>query len=95
MFKTTDGGTTWSLTPLGNYGPIRISPRDSKVVFYTGFTTLFKSADGLASSRIVLDDTALLGARQFMDIKISRTDPAVVWAAAKGYYLFSSRRALF
>jgi hypothetical protein len=49
-----------------------------------------KSTDGLNSARTVLDDTAYLNSRQFMDIKISERDPAIVWAAAKGYVLYRS-----
>jgi len=90
LFKSGDGGETWTPTGLGNYGPVKISPVDSRVVFYTGYTTLFKSVDGLKTSRMVLDDTSRLGTRQFMDIKISKSNPEVVWAAAKGYYLYKS-----
>jgi len=90
LFKSLDGGGTWRQLPLGNYGPVKISPINPNTVFYTGFTTLFKSTDGLITSKVVLDDTQFLGTRQFMDIKISASDPHVVWAAAKGYYLYKS-----
>lgn len=90
IHKSADGGLTWTRTPLGNYGPIRISPTDANIVFFTGFTTIMKSSDGLNSARTVLDDTAYLNGRQFMDIKVSERDPAIVWAAAKGYLLYRS-----
>jgi photosystem II stability/assembly factor-like uncharacterized protein len=90
IHKSTDGGRTWTRTALGNFGPIRISPADANTILFTGFTTLMKSTDGAATMRTVLDDTAFLGQRQFMDIKIAPSDPRVVWAAAKGYILYKS-----
>lgn len=74
-------------TALGNFGPIRIAPDNANTILYTGFTSLMKSSDGAATMRVVLDDTAYLNGRQFMDIKYSASDPRVVWAAAKGYLL--------
>ena len=90
IHKSLDGGRTWTRTALGNFGPIRIAPDNANTILYTGFTTLMKSSDGAATMRVVLDDTAYLNGRQFMDIKYSASDPRVVWAAAKGYLLYKS-----
>ena len=49
-----------------------------------------KSSDGAATMRVVLDDTAFLGTRQFTDVKFAPSDARVVWAAAKGYILYQS-----
>ena len=59
-------------------------------MIYTGLTSLMKSSDGAATMRILLDDAAYLGTRQFMDIKFAPADARVVWAAAKGYILYKS-----
>lgn len=90
IHKSTDGGRSWTRTALGNFGPIKIAPDNANTVIYTGFTTLMKSSDGLSTMRIVLDDTAYLNGRQFMDIKFSPSDSRIVWAAAKGYVLYKS-----
>ena len=90
IHKSLDGGRTWTRTALGNFGPIRIAPDNANTILFTGFTTLMKSSDGAATMRMVLDDTAYLNGRQFMDIKYSSSDPRVVWAAAKGYLLYKS-----
>jgi len=90
IHKSLDGGRTWTRTALGNFGPIRIAPDNANTILYTGFTSLMKSSDGAATMRVVLDDTAYLNGRQFMDIKYSASDPRVVWAAAKGYLLYKS-----
>jgi len=76
IHKSMDGGRTWTRTALGNFGPIRIAPDNANTIIYTGFTNLMKSSDGAATMHVVLDDTAYLGTRQFMDIKISRPIPA-------------------
>ena len=90
IHKSTDGGRTWTRTAVGNFGPIKISPADANTIVFTGFTTLMKSTDGGTTQRTVLDDTAYLGTRQFMDIKFAPSDPRVVWAAAKGYLVYKS-----
>ena len=90
LHKSADGGRTWTQAALGNFGPIKIAPDNANTVLFTGFTTLMKSTDGLGTMRVVLDDTAYLGNRQFMDIRFSTSDPRVVWAAAKGYILYKS-----
>ncbi len=90
IHKSTDGGRIWTRTAIGNFGPIKISPVDANTIVFTGFTTLMKSSDGAATMKVVLDDTAFLGPRQFTDLKFSRSNPAVVWAAAKGYILYKS-----
>ena len=90
IHRSADGGRTWTRTALGNFGPIRISPDDANTILYTGFSTLMKSTDGAATMRVVLDDTAYLGTRQFMDLKFAPADARVVWAAAKGYILYKS-----
>ncbi len=90
IHKSLDGGRTWTRTALGNFGPIRIAPDNANTILYTGFTSLMKSSDGAATMRVVLDDTAYLNGRQFMDIKYPASDPRVVWAAAKGYLLYKS-----
>ena len=90
IHQSTDGGRTWTRTALGNFGPIRISPDNANTILYTGFTNLMKSSDGAATMRVVLDDTAYLGTRQFMDLKFAPADARVVWAAAKGYILYKS-----
>jgi photosystem II stability/assembly factor-like uncharacterized protein len=90
IHKSTDAGRTWVRTALGNFGPIRISPDDANTILFTGFTSLMKSSDGGNTMRVVLDDTAYLGTRQFMDIKFAPSDARIVWAAAKGYLLYKS-----
>ncbi|MDA0986158.1 MAG: T9SS type A sorting domain-containing protein [Bacteroidetes bacterium] len=91
VHKSTNGGTTWTLIPNTSfYGTIRIHPRDSSIIFYTGFHNLRKSINGLQSSVTVYEDSSLTSSQQMLDIEISESNPSVVWACAKGYYLYKS-----
>ena len=90
VHKSTDGGLTWTQLPAGFFGVVRIHPRDPLTVWYTGRTSILKSRDGFLTSREVYNDPTLTEAQQMVDIKVSASNPNVVWAAAKGYYLYKS-----
>ncbi len=91
VHRSTDGGATWTAIPTaGFFGEIRIHPTNSQIIFYTGFTSIMRSTNGLVSATAVYTDTGLTTGQQIMDIKISQSNPNVVWACAKGYYLYRS-----
>ncbi len=90
VHKSTDGGLTWTQLQAGFFGVVRIHPRDPLTVWYTGRTSIIKSRDGFLTSRETYNDTTLTEAQQMVDIKVSVSNPNVVWAAAKGYYLYKS-----
>lgn len=91
VYKSIDGGGTWSAIPNASFfGTIRIHPRDSSVIFTTSFHGVRKSTDGLLNSRTVYEDAELTSAQQMLDIEISESNPNVVWACAKGYFLYKS-----
>ncbi|MEK7672116.1 MAG: T9SS type A sorting domain-containing protein, partial [Bacteroidota bacterium] len=91
VHRSTDGGATWTAIPTaGFFGEIRIHPTNSQIIFYTGFTSIMRSTNGLVSATAVYTDTGLTAGQQIMDIKISQSNPNVVWACAKGYYLYRS-----
>jgi photosystem II stability/assembly factor-like uncharacterized protein len=90
-YKSIDGGATWAVLPNASFfGTIRIHPRDSSIIFTTAFHGVRKSTDGLLSSRTVYEDAELTNAQQMLDIEISESNPNVVWACAKGYFLYKS-----
>lgn len=91
VYKSTDGGATWATAPNTSFfGTIRIHPRDSSIIFTASFHGVRKSIDGLLNSRTVYEDTSLTSAQQMLDIEISESNPNVVWACAKGYFLYKS-----
>lgn len=91
VHKSTDGGNTWNVIPSASFfGTVRIHPDDSQTLFYTGRTSIMKSTDGLSTSRSTYNDTDLSPNQQMLDIEISQSNPNVVWACAKGYYLYKS-----
>jgi hypothetical protein len=92
VHKSTDGGLSWNVLPGASFfGAIRIHPIDSQILFFVGRNSLNKSTDGLLSSRTVFVDDQLTENQQMTDIKISLSNPKIVWACAKGYYLYRSR----
>jgi photosystem II stability/assembly factor-like uncharacterized protein len=91
VYKSLDGGASWAVIPNASFfGTIRIHPNDAQTVFYTGFHTIMKSTNGLHSAVAVYEDASLTSAQQMLDIEISESNPNVVWACAKGYYLYKS-----
>ena len=49
-----------------------------------------KSTNGLQSVSKVYEDPALDQTQQMLDIEIAESNPNVVWACAKGYFLYKS-----
>lgn len=91
VWKSTDGGATWTrINTASFYGEIRIHPTNSQIIFYTGTTSIMRSTNGLQTSTAVFTDAGLDASQQMMDIEISLSNPNVVWACAKGYYIYKS-----
>jgi hypothetical protein len=85
VFCSRDGGATWQpVKDYKVYGPVRISPHDSKVVFLAHRDGLYKSSDGLISIKKVLES------EDISDIEFSLSDPNIVYAAGKGLRIFQS-----
>ncbi|MEK6566246.1 MAG: T9SS type A sorting domain-containing protein, partial [Bacteroidota bacterium] len=95
VHRSTDGGTTWTQLSAGFYSEPKIHPTDSLTIYYFGKNTVHKSLDGLQTVATVYTDPTLDSTRQMVDIKISLSNPNVVWAAAKGYYLYRTTNAGF
>ena len=90
VHQSTDGGVTWVPLNAGLFGPIRVHPRDSRTVLFLGRTGILKTSDGFASQREVYNDPDLPLNAQMVDIRISDSNPSVVWACAKGYFMYKS-----
>lgn len=91
VYKSTDGGGSWAIVPNASFfGTIRIHPQNGQIIFYTGFHTIMKSTNGLQSASKVYEDPALDQTQQMLDIEIAESNPNVVWACAKGYFLYKS-----
>ncbi len=90
-YKSIDGGATWAAVSNASFfGTIRIHPRDSSIIFTTSFHGIRKSTNSLLSSHTVYEDAGLASTQQMLDIEISESNPNVVWACAKGYFLYKS-----
>jgi len=93
VHRSTDGGATWTQLSAGFYSEPKLHPTDSLTIYYFGRNTIHKSIDGLQNSATVYTDANLDSTRQMVDIKISLSNPNVVWAAAKGYFLYRTTNA--
>lgn len=93
VHKSTDGGNTWTQLQAGFFGVVRIHPTNSQVMYITGRAGILKTSDGFLTQQEVYNDSDLPSTSQMVDIKISQTNPNIVWAAAKGYYLYTTSDA--
>jgi photosystem II stability/assembly factor-like uncharacterized protein len=93
VHRSTDGGTTWTQLSVGFFSEPKIHPTDSLTIYYFGRNTIHKSTDSLHTSATVYTDSTLDSTRQMVDIKISLSNPDVLWVAAKGYYLYRTTNA--
>lgn len=90
VHKSTDGGNTWTQLNAGFYGVVRMHPANSQIMYITGRSSIVQTTDGFLTQREIYNDRDLPSNSQMVDIKISQTNPNVVWAAAKGYYLYKT-----
>ncbi len=93
VHRSTDGGSTWTQLKAGFFSEPKIHPTDSLTIYFFGRNTINKSTDGLQNTTTVYTDQNLDSTRQMVDIKISQANPNVVWAAAKGYFLYRTTDA--
>lgn len=85
VFCSRDGGATWQpVKDYKMYGPVRISPHDSNVIFLAHRDGLYKSTDGLMTIKKVLES------EDISDIEFSLSDPNAVYAGGKGLRIFKS-----
>ncbi len=96
LFKTTDGGATWTAitdgkVPLGSTGCVAVSESDPQVIYLgTGSDDvrsnvstgrgMYKSTDGGATWKFM----GLYNAGQIGGVRIHPTNPNVVWVSAQG-----------
>ncbi len=89
-YKSVDGGATWAAVgPQIFYGVTRIHPTISQTAYFTA-AGIWKTTDGFATVQQVYNDTTLANDQSITDIKIAPSNGNVIWAAAKGYYLYRS-----
>jgi photosystem II stability/assembly factor-like uncharacterized protein len=89
VYKTTDGGNTWSFMGqynTGNTGAVRIHPRDPNTVWLAAIGDVFKpnpdrgiykTTDGGKNWRLVLKISDSTGAA---DVELNPADPNIVYA---------------
>lgn len=71
------------------YGTVRVHPTDSQTAYFTA-GGVWKTTDGFATVQQVYNDTTLATDQFVTDIKIAPSNGNVIWAAAKGYYVYRS-----
>jgi photosystem II stability/assembly factor-like uncharacterized protein len=89
-YKSLDGGKTWKQTGANFFGEIRIHPTNPEILIMTGFNSIRMSIDGMKTVKDVYVDKELASYQQMTDVEISTSQPEVIWASAKGYYLYKS-----
>ncbi|MDZ4758503.1 MAG: T9SS type A sorting domain-containing protein [Bacteroidota bacterium] len=90
-YASSDGGANW--TPLNKkfYGAFQMHPTDSSIVFFLGGgKTINRTTNSFQTSQIVHTDSSLISGQYMEDIKISESNPNIVWVCAQGYYLYKS-----
>lgn len=93
-YSSSDGGINW--TPLNKkfFGEFKIHPTDSSIVFFLGGgKSINRTINGFQTTQVVYIDNTLTDTppRQYMDdVKISESNPSIVWVAAQGYFLYKS-----
>gem|GEM_PF-978892 len=89
IYKSIDGGRTWTKTSAIAYGTLRVSPHDEKTVLFSKRGKIFKSSDGLKTYHEVFSykkEPDIL----ITDIEFSRSDPDIVYAASEGLLVMKS-----
>jgi hypothetical protein len=84
--KSTDGGSGWTTLNKPAGGLIAASPADSQLVLFTGYSSLYRSTDGLTTDQLVLNTHP----NAIDDIVFAPSDPTVVYVAARGYHIYKS-----
>lgn len=93
-YASKDGGISWQALGKSFFGEFKIHPTDSSIVFYLGGgKNISRTTNGFQSVQTVYTDNSLsdIPPRQYIqDIKISESNPNIVWACAQGYFLYKS-----
>ena len=93
-YTSNDGGDTWQPLNKKFYGEFKIHPTDSSIVFFLGGgKNITRTTNGFQSTQVIYTDNSLtdIQPRQYIeDIKISESNPNIIWACAQGYYLYKS-----
>ena len=83
---SADGGANWTTTEINQAnGPVAVSPSDSDLVLYAGSARLYRSHDGLRTTRQVLEAGGTI-----TDIVFAPSDPTNVYTVADGYFFYKS-----
>ncbi len=83
---SADGGANWTTTEINQAnGPVAVSPSDSDLVLYGGSARLYRSHDGLRTTRQVLEAGGTI-----TDIVFAPSDPTNVYTVADGYFFYKS-----
>lgn len=86
--KSIDGGNTWKRINAPANGPIKTSPADADIVLFCQSEKVYRSYNGLSSW-----ESVLTAADRVDDVEFSRSNPKVVYLAAKGYHVYKSEDA--
>jgi hypothetical protein len=89
VFKSTDGGATWSHAGLSiPAGPLVIDPRAPTTLYASTADGVFKSTDGGADW--TASNTGLPSPPSLTTLALSPSDPSVLYAGTRGSGVFTS-----
>jgi photosystem II stability/assembly factor-like uncharacterized protein len=88
--RSSDSGATWIQTAQAGNGPIRIVGTNPNNVVYASYANIYKSVDGMATSALAFNGASANLDNDVTDIEVARTNPAIVYAAAKGLLIYKS-----
>jgi hypothetical protein len=90
-YASSDGGTNWIALNKRFYGEFKIHPTDSSIVFFLGGgNNINRTINGFQTTQVVYTDNSLISGQYMEDVKISESNPNIVWVCAQGYFLYKS-----
>ncbi|MEW5915609.1 MAG: hypothetical protein AB1762_04355 [Gemmatimonadota bacterium] len=85
LWRSTDGGTTWTTLNAPGIEPVAVSPADAQIVLVHGGQGVYRSTNGAANWRLVLPTTVRID-----DFEFAPSRPSIVYAVARGYDVYRS-----
>jgi hypothetical protein len=83
IYRTINGGTTWTMVLAGDYKDLSMKPGDPNV-WYASSDLFFRSTDGGITWTQTVSALPTAAASQRMSIAVSAADPNVVYALCSG-----------
>ena len=86
LYRSLDGGVTWTSGGPDGSMALRVSPTDPNLVLFSNISNrLYRTTDGFTTS-----ETVLTAADRLHDVEFAPSNPNIVYAASRGYSVYRS-----